>query len=126
MDSMKTLNHTNETFFDFVVKIVSNAPQGASISPQATTLAESPKKRSYLQTDNWSTDGMWVIAVHDAWKSYVGGDELPAAGGDFFNRAESFGLTVHPDRSYNEIGEGYCFCIPHEKKDSEEQKKCLE
>jgi hypothetical protein len=114
--------HTNKTFFDFVVRVVSNAPQGASISPQATTLAESQKKRSYRQTENWSTDGMWVIAVHDAWESYVGGDELPAAGGDFFYRAESFGLTVRPDRRDNEIDKGYCFCIPHEEQDSEEQK----
>ena len=88
--------YTNERYFEFVVRTayVDGLAQGQP--PAAASSASAPKK-TYRQTDNWTSKGMWVVANQQAWEGLVGSDLLDIASDGFAGMAEGFGLTVRPN-----------------------------
>lgn len=88
-------SYASERYFDFVV--TTEYEDGP-----ATASAASPPMRSYRQTDNWTSKGMWVVANMQAWEGTVGHDLLDIASDGFAGMAEGFSLTVRPSRPAGE------------------------
>ncbi|HEU5069477.1 MAG TPA: hypothetical protein VFV96_03580 [Verrucomicrobiae bacterium] len=96
--------YTNEAYFDFVVSsdYAGQAPQGNG--PQPNGSSTSVPKRTYRQTDNWISKGMWVTANLQAWEGLTGSDLLDIATDGFVTIADGAGLTTRPSHS---IGEAF-------------------
>ncbi len=88
-------SYTNEPYFDFAVET-----DFASASGSATALAP----RALKNWDRWVVRGDWVVANQLYWQYWVGGENLNTMTDGFAQMAETFGLTVRPDRPG---GEGF-------------------
>jgi hypothetical protein len=106
--------YNNERYFDFVVTTEwagTLAAQGNGPQPQDAGGTASAIKRTYKQTDNWTSKGMWVVANQQAWESSNGSEMLDIATDGFVQAAEINSLTVRPSHPYDEafrigFGEG--------------------
>jgi hypothetical protein len=108
-------SHANESFFDLVVTTVFATPGGG---PSGSASASAP--RTYKQTDNWTTHGMWVVANQQAWESVVGHEDLDTATDGFVTIAQGAGLTVRPTASGgNAFRIGYGDGIPESTRNSQ-------
>lgn len=117
-------SYASERYFDFVVtteyddglaRAQKNGPE-----PQGAASSTSGAKRTYRQTDNWTSKGMWVVANQQAWEGTLGSDMLDIASDGFAGMAEGFGLTVRPTRPSGESFRiGYGDSIPASTRNSQ-------
>lgn len=99
------ISYADQRYFDFVITTEyddGQAAQGNGPQPQAAGSSTSAPMRTYRQTDNWTSKGMWVVANMQAWEGTVGHDLLDIASDGFAGMAEGFGLTVRPARPAGE------------------------
>ncbi|MFO1475856.1 MAG: hypothetical protein U1F98_04310 [Verrucomicrobiota bacterium] len=99
-------SHAGESYFQFVFETdwtasaMAQADAGQTQSSAGSATTVSPK--TYRQTDNWVSKGMWVVANQQAWQGAVGADVLDSATDQFVQLATSFGLTTRPAHNYAE------------------------
>lgn len=102
--------YNTERYFDFEITTVWSGARGLS----------SAITRTYRQTDNWTSKGMWVVANQQAWEDTVAHEALDIASDGFAGMAEDFGLTVRPQRPYHESFRiGYGADVPESTRNSQ-------
>lgn len=84
------VSYADQSYFDFVIT-----------SQYANTFTSSTAtKRTYRQTDNWTTKGMWVVANQQAFEGYLGHENLDIATDGVLSIAGT--LTTRPAHAYGE------------------------
>lgn len=116
-------SYANEPYFDFVITTEfadGLTAQGDGGGAQADGSASSALKRTYKQTDNWTSKGMWVVANQQAWEEELGSDMLDIATDGFVTMADGVGLTTRPSHPYGEAFRiGYGEGIPESTRNSQ-------